>query len=248
MGETRARTPPPSPTLGPLCGPNPQGEGESPRYHRDTALLRLLTWLSPAFPTGGYAYSHGLEWAVESGDVTDETTLHAWLLDTLIHGSGRTDTILLRHAHRAAADPPALAEIAELAAATAPTRERQAEALDQGQAFLAAAATWLSIPLEERVTYAVAVGAAAGASNIAEDDAALAWLHAFTSNLISAAVRLVPLGQTAGLRVLAAMEPTILQVAGETRGATLDDIGGCVFRADLAAMRHETQYTRLFRS
>lgn len=213
-----------------------------------TTLLRLLAWLSPAFPTGGYAYSHGLEWAVEARDVTDETTLHAWLNDLLMHGAGRTDCILLRHAHRTAADPCALAEIAELAAATAPSRERQAEALDQGHAFIAAASAWLTKPLPERTTYAVAVGACTGFARIDEDAATVAYLHAFTSNLISAAVRLIPLGQSAGLRVLASMESTIVQVATDTRGATLDDIGSCVFRADLAAMRHETQYTRLFRS
>ena len=158
-------TPPPL-LLGPLLGPGLQGDGQSPQHHRHTALLRLLAWLSPAFPTGGYAYSHGLEWAVETRDVTDATTLHAWLTGVLLHGAGRSDCILLRHAHRAAADPCALADIAELAAATAPSRERRAEALDQGQAFLIAAAAWLSIPLPGRVTYAVAVGAVAGASNI----------------------------------------------------------------------------------
>ncbi len=238
-----ARTPAPASSL-------PLGEGQASHLRpRDrSALLRLLAWLSPAFPTGAYAYSHGLEWAVEARDVTDTASLHAWLADTLTHGAGRTDAILLRHAHRAANVPHDLEEIAELAAAAMPSRERQAEALDQGSAFVTAATTWSPLLLPQRVTYAVAVGAFAGANHIDEDDTTLSYLHAFTSNLISAAVRLVPLGQTAGLRVLAAMEPTIVHVAEQTRDAALDDIGGCVFRADLAAMRHETQYTRLFRS
>jgi urease accessory protein len=208
-------------------------------------LLRLLVWLSPAFPTGGYAYSHGLEWAVESGDITDGETLRSWLADVLIHGSGRNDAILLRHAHRERSDHAALNE---LAAAIAPSRERRTETLDQGTAFVAAAAAWQPPELPERVAYPIAVGALAGLYRIDEDTTAAAYLQAFVTNLISAAVRLVPLGQSTGLGVLAALEPTVLRVAAESRVATLDDLGGCAFRSDLAAMRHETQYTRLFRS
>jgi urease accessory protein len=212
------------------------------------ALLRLMTWLSPAFPTGAFAYSHGLEWAVESNDVTNETNLQAWLSDVLARGAGRTDTILLRHAHRAAADLHALSDIADLAYATASCRERQSESLDQGKAFMLATAPWGTPAAPERIPYPVAVGAVSGAHGIPEDATAAAYLQAVATNMISAAVRLVPLGQTAGLRVLAALEPTILAVATETKDATLDDLGGCAFRSDLAAMRHETQYTRLFRS
>jgi urease accessory protein len=211
-------------------------------------LLRLLAWLSPAFPTGGYAYSHGLEWAVEQGDITDGDSLRAWLADVLAHGSGRNDAILLRHAHRACRDGTALGEIADLAATLAPSRERRAEMLDQGAAFIAAAAPWRPPNLPSPVAYPVAVGALAGAHGIAEDATAAAYLQTFATNLISAAVRLVPLGQSAGLRVLAALEPVILDVARASSAATLDDLGGCAFRSDLAAMRHETQYTRLFRS
>jgi urease accessory protein len=212
------------------------------------ALLRLMAWLSPAFPTGAFAYSHGLEWAVESCDVANETGVASWLNDVITHGTGRTDTILLRHAHRAATDPTALTEIADLAYATASCRERQGESLDQGRAFMLAAAPWGVPAAPERIPYPVAVGAVSGAHGIPEDAIAVAFLQAFTTNLISAAVRLVPLGQTAGLRVLAALEPTILATAYATKAATLDDLGGCAFRSDLAAMRHETQYTRLFRS
>jgi len=211
-------------------------------------LFYLLAWLSPAFPTGAFAYSHGLEYTAEANDITNETSLAAWLTDILTHGAARTDTILLRHAHRAAADPAALKEIADLGCATAATRERQSEALDQGRAFMLAATPWGIPEAPERIPYPVAVGAVAGAHRIPEDATAAAYAQAFITNLISAAVRLVPLGQTAGLRVLAALEPVILATAEATRQATLDDLGGCAFRSDLAAMRHETQYTRLFRS
>jgi urease accessory protein len=213
-----------------------------------SALLRLMAWLSPAFPTGAFAYSHGLEWAVEVQDITNETNLQAWLADVLIIGTGRTDTILLRHAHRAAGDLNVLTDLADLARATASCRERQSESLDQGKAFMLAAAPWGVPAAPELIPYSVAVGAVSGAHCISEDDTAAAFLQAVCGNLISAAVRLVPLGQTAGLRVLAALEPDIITVAASTRDATLDDLGGCTFRSDLAAMRHETQYTRLFRS
>lgn len=207
-----------------------------------------MTWLSPGFPTGAFAYSHGLEWAVESNDITNEITLQTWLAEIITHGTGRADTILLRHAHRATGDLAALTEIADLARATASCRERQSESIDQGNAFMLAAAAWGVPPAPQRMPYPVAVAAVASAHGIPENPTAAAFLQTFTANLISAAVRLIPLGQSAGLRVLAALEPTILMVASQTESATLDDLGGCAFRSDLAAMRHETQYTRLFRS
>src|SRR6202789_4720206 len=197
------------------------------RAMKTVPLLKLLAWLSPAFPTGAFAYSHGLEWAVEFGDVTDEASLLAWLTDVLSNGTGRTDTILLRHGHRAAGEARELVDIAALALATSASRERRDEALAQGKAFARAAAEWRVPDLPEDTPYAVAVGASAGAHGIDEDLTAGAYLQSFATNLISAAVRLVPLGQTTGLRVLAALEPVILATAAATRNATLDDIGGC---------------------
>ena len=219
-------------------------------------LLRLLAWLSPAFPTGGFAYSHGIEWAVAAGDIRDAATLLGWAGDVLRHGAGRSDAILLRHAHRAAAagDLEALVAVAELAMAAQPARERQAESAGQGNAFVLAAASWrpdLLCALAARIdhiAYPVAVGALAGAHGIAADMTVAATIQAFAANLISAAVRLVPLGQSAGLSVLAALEAAVTEVAVATAGATLDDLGGVCFRSDLAALCHETQYTRLFRS
>ncbi len=196
---------------------------------------------------GAFAYSHGLEWAVETGDVRDEAMLRGWIEDILRHGAGRTDAILLRHAHRAE-DKPALARIAELAEAAQPCRERRAETLGQGGAFVLAAQVWGAPLLDGPVPYPVAFGALARAQRVPEDPAALGFLHAFAANLISAAIRLVPLGQTAGLRTLTALEPTIHAVATETKTQGLDAIGGACFRSDIAAMRHETQYTRLFRT
>jgi len=246
----------------PHPGPPPHGGREqgAPFAHVGAApytapaLLRLLAWLSPAFPTGGYAWSHGVEWAVETTEIRDGATLRAWVADVLRHGGGHNDAVLLRHAHRAAHDVDALVAITELALAAQPSRERRAESIGQGNAFLAAAASWQPANLRalaDRIgdlPYCVAVGALAGAQGIAETDATLGFLQGFAANLISAAVRLVPLGQSTGLAALASLEPIILAVADETAGKTLDDLGGACFRSDIAAMRHETQYTRLFRS
>ena len=204
-----------------------------------TDLLRLLTFLSPAFPTGAFAYSHGLETAIDVGDITDAASLKAWLADVLRHGSGRSDLILLRHAH-------AGGDVAELARAAQPSRERHDEALGQGRAFRLAARAWTDI--SDDLPHAVAVGTLSGHLGIDAEATAAAWLHAFAANLISAAVRLVPLGQSDGLRVLAALEPEIVAIAAGTREAGLDEVGGACFRSDIAAMRHETLHTRLFRS
>ena len=243
------------------------------------SLLRLLTWASPAFPTGGFAYSHGLEWAVEAGDVTTEAAALDWIGAVLADGTGRSDAILLRAAWREHPHPspspqaeegpakpsPAYGgglggglscskrqkishpnSVAAIATALASSRERLEETLHQGHAFALAAAVW-SGPAEP-APYPVAFGQLARQQGVPEDDAVRAMLHALAANLVSAAVRLVPLGQTAGLRILHALEPTIEQLATETQSATLDDIGSACFRADIAAMRHETQHTRLFRS
>jgi urease accessory protein len=217
----------------------------------DTALLRLLAWLSPAFPTGAFAHSHGLEWAVDSGDIHDRATAHAWLDALLRHGDLRSDAILLRHAHRAAArhDAPALAEIATLAEATALGRERREETLSQGTAFAAAARTWGDLALPPgRTALPIALAATAATHGIDEHATCAGFLHAALSSLTSATVRLVPLGQTDGLRILAGLEPAILATSQETAAASLDDLGGACLRADLASLRHETQRTRLFRT
>jgi len=205
-------------------------------------LLRLLTWLSPAFPTGGFAYSSGLEFAVETGTVRDEPSLIAWVQDLLVHGALWSDIILLRLAHQGE-------DVAALGMALCASAERRLETSAQGAAFVLAAAAWPGVDWADDVTpYPAAVGRLAAAHNIPEDDTALAFLHAATANLISAAIRLVPLGQAAGLRVQAALEPDILHTLHATQAAALDDLGGACWAADIATMNHETQYTRLFRT
>ena len=220
------------------------------------ALYRLMAWLSPSYPVGAFTHSHGLEWVIEDGSVTDARSLYDWIEDIVLFGAGRQDAILLATSWRAVADGDAdrLREIAELAAALAPSKERQLETMAQGRAFaLATDAAWSAETGVDGVgetdpAYPVAVGIAAAAYEVPLQPALTAYLHAFAANIVSAGVRLVPLGQTDGQRLIARLEALVDGVAEDASGANLDDIGGCVLLADIASMRHETQYTRLFRT
>jgi urease accessory protein len=222
------------------------------------ALYRLLAWLSPAFPVGAFSYSSGIEWTVEAGDIKDADTLKAWLSVMLTEGGGYCDAVLFSHAHRAtlSGDDKALRAVAELAAAFAPSKERHLETTAQGNAFVEATrAAWPCAALDRLkkiwdgpVAYPVAVAVAAAGHGIALEPALAAYLQAVAANWVSAGVRLIPLGQSDGQRVLAALEPVVASAAQRALTAKLDDIGSAAFRADLASARHETQYTRLFRS
>jgi urease accessory protein len=218
----------------------------------ESAHLPLAIWLSPAFPVGAFAYSHALEWAVDCGDVTDAGTLSAWVDDLVRHGSARNDAILVAASHRAAGDAKALAEINELALALAPSRERRLETAQQGTAFVTAMRTsWPCAALEAlegEAAYPVALGAAAGAHAMPLAATLEHFLLAFAANLVSAAVRLGPIGQTDGQRVTAGALPAIQDTARFALNSTLDDLGSATLRADLFSMQHETQYSRLFRS
>ncbi len=219
--------------------------------------LPLLIWLSPAFPVGAFAYSHGLESAVEEGDITDAATLQAWLDDLVRFGSLRTDAVLVACAWRAARarDDAALAEINDLALALAPSAERHLETSAQGGAFITAIqASWPCEEVErlaksaETVAYPIAVSAAAAGHGVGLPALLEAYLVAFAGNLVSAAVRLGPVGQTDGQRIIARLAPALRALAQQATSATIDDLGSVAMRSDIAAMRHETQYSRLFRS
>jgi urease accessory protein len=222
------------------------------------ALYRLQAWLSPAYPVGTFSFSSGLEWAVEAGDVKDATTLQGWLAVILADGGGFCDAVFFVHAYRAVAhsDDNALAAVAELAVAFAPSKERHLETTAQGSAFLAATrAAWPCAALDRLgaiapapCAYPIAVGVAVAGHGIPLAPALAAYLHALAANLISAGVRLIPLGQTDGQRVLAALEPVVAATAARALETPLNEVGSAAFRADLASLRHETQYTRLFRS
>ncbi|MBV8926081.1 MAG: urease accessory protein UreF [Bradyrhizobium sp.] len=235
-----------------------EAAGDAMTQAEAASLYRLMTWLSPSFPVGGFSYSSGIEWAVEAGDVKDAASLQDWLAAMLTDGSGFCDGVFLAQAHRAAevGNSAALRDIAELAAAFVPSRERQLETSAQGRAFIEIArAAWDCAGLEQAVAacggaivYPVAVGIVSAAHAIPLPPGLHAFLHALVSNWISAGARLVPLGQTDSQRVLAALEPAVSGTASRAMAAALDDLGSASFRADLASLRHETQYTRLFRS
>jgi len=215
------------------------------------ALQRLLTWLSPAFPVGAFAWSAGLETAIMDGRVTDSRSLQSWLDGALAHGGLRTDAIVLAHAFRATAEQAALAGLAELYIALTPAAERRAETLMTGDAFVIAARAWPADVFErlpQPCPYPIAVGATAAAHQIGERDTLLAFLTAAIHGQVSVAVRLVPLGQTAGLRVMAALEPAIAQLAAFALTAGLADLGSIAYAADIAQMRHEMLEPRIFSS
>lgn len=231
------------------------------------ALLRLMSWLSPAFPVGSFAYSHGLERAIHDGLIRDRATLVDWLSDLVTMGSGWNDAVLLAEAWRREAAGEDVSEVAELAEALAGSRERHMETTLQGSAFGEAVMAWgnidrpLSVPASpvhlspaplgrgtKATPYPIAVGIAAAQHGISLNGALTAYLHAFTSNLIQASVRLVPLGQRDGVAALAALEPVILATAECAAASTIDDIGSCTVMSDILSMNHETQYSRVFRS
>ena len=214
-------------------------------------LQRLLAFMSPSFPVGGFAWSAGLESAIAEGIVIDAETTRNWLEGLLHHGGLHTDAILLCEAHRNAFDALHLGELAELGLALTTARERQEELRQMGDAFIKAAAAWpvsMTAPLPAPCPYPIVVGAIAAAHGIDIHDAVLAFLTAQVQAQISVAVRLVPIGQIAGLEILVALETDIAALANFAKTATLDDIGTIAYAADIAQMRHETLPTRIFRS
>src|SRR5262245_29748097 len=225
------------------------------------ALLRLQSWLSPAFPTGSYSYSHGLEWAVEAGHVRDRKTLVDWLEADLCYGSGRNEAIFFSEAWRCTNgdDRARLFEIAELAAAFRGTAELALESSQQAASSLATLRRvwpdrildWLSDVLcsnEVPPALAVVLGARSASQNIPVGLALSAFLQSYVANLVTAGVRLIPLGQTDGQLAIAELEGVVLAASAQAKQATIDHLGSVGVMVDLASMAHETQYTRLFRS
>jgi urease accessory protein len=224
----------------------------------ETALFQLMTWLSPSYPVGAFSYSHGLEYAVEIGAVRDGATLGDWVGTALGAGAGRSDAALFAAAYRAAiaGNLARLDDIAELAAAWRGTAETALESAAQGTAFLATTRAawphpWLDTLAQRRdsgVAFPVAVAVACGAHGVSLAQGLTAYLHAFAANLVSAGVRLIPLGQTEGQRTLAALAAPVAAAVERGLAARLDEVGTAAPVLDWCSMRHETQYTRLFRS
>ncbi|MEP6356135.1 MAG: urease accessory protein UreF [Hyphomicrobiales bacterium] len=215
------------------------------------SILRLQTWLSPVFPVGGFAYSHGLERAVHDGIVQDEETLALWLISLLSHGSPWNDAVLLAAGFARARDAKKLEEVIELGQAMAISNERQLETMAQGQAFLEAVGHWplpdgFDKPIEAPLP--VAVGVICGVLDVPLDAGVSAYLQAFTNNQLQAAIRLSVLGQKGAARLMARLEPVVIGLGEKAAKSTLDDLASASIQADIMAMNHEHQTTRLFRS
>ena len=204
-----------------------------------TELLRLMTMLSPAFPTGAFSYSHGLEWAVHADLVQDRSDLACWLLDLLRCGSLWNDAVLVAAAWRGEA-------VEDLAEAMAGSAERHLETMQQGAAFIAAAQAWA--PGYHRSPYPVAVGKTASRLAIPLEWTIAAYLSAFITNLVSSAQRLAPIGQSDGVAILHGFEEPILATAARAAISTIDDLGSATIMSEIASMRHETQPSRIFRT
>ena len=263
--------------MGPRTGMGPVMAAKTPLDHG--GLYRLMAWMSPAFPVGAFAYSHGLECAVDRGLVRDRKTLSGWVEAIVCRGAGAVDAVLFREAWIAAAanDLDALERIAEMGTALRASAETALESEAQGGAFLdTVAAAWSDPGLldwSERLRgggripaatkywprgfargggaqppYAVAVGAAAGRMGLPLEFAVFAFIQTFAVNLVSAGVRLLPLGQTDGQRIVAGLEGAITAAAGAALAHPLEDMGAATPMVDWTSMLHETQYTRLFRS
>jgi urease accessory protein len=211
------------------------------RWGMNTDLLTLIQWLSPAFPTGGFAYSHGLETAMAAG-LRNAPGLERWTRDVLTHGAGQTDGILLAHARRGAAS-----EADDMARAMAVSRERLEETLAQGAAFARTVSALTGRDLPPRAL-PVAVGEAAQGLRLPDETVIACYLHAFAANLVACATRFIPLGQTEGQRVLAALHDVIGPLAAACATASLDDLGTAALGADLAAMQHELLEVRIFKT
>ncbi len=221
----------------------------------DSDLFRLMAWTSPAYPVGGFSYSHGIEMAVEEGRLRKQADLVAYIASVLRQGAGRVDSVLFAEAHRAP-DDETLDEIAELSAAWRGTAETALEATQQGGSFASVTVScWPDLRFAAfaarhrgRLSHAVAFGAAAGLAGIPLRPALFAFLQGFCANLVSAGVRLIPLGQTDGQIATAALLPIITECADAALTTSLDELGTASPLLDILSMRHETQYTRLFRS
>jgi urease accessory protein len=225
------------------------------------AFARLQSWLSPVFPTGAYSYSHSIEWAVEAGHIHDRRSLVDWLEADLCYGSGRNEAIFFSEAWRCASadDCATLLEIAERAAAYRGTWEFALESSQQAGACLTTLRHVWPDPILDRLAeilherqvqpaLAVVFGVRLAREGVPASLALLAFLQSYVANLVTAGVRLIPLGQTDGQFAIAELEEAVAAASAQAETATIDDLGSAAFMVDLASMSHETQYTRLFRS
>ncbi len=207
-------------------------------------LLLLLNWMSPAFPIGSFAYSHGLETAIVENEVTTQTEVEGWISDLVTQGSGWNDSVLFAQVWNGESET-----LNELALSMASSSERYLETTQLGRSFALAVSVFTNVKFPDGdLAYPIAAGMACKSMGVDQHSALLAFLQGFAAAQVSVAVRLVPLGQTAGLYVLKNLMPIISETASRAATATLDDLGGCTLLADIAAMKHEHLQPRIFRT
>ena len=212
----------------------------------DAATLTLAQWFSPAYPVGAFQFSHGLERAIDCGDVPNGDALAAWIRDVVRHGSGASDVLFLSAAYLAESEARLL-EVDELARAFAPSAERLRETVDMGRTFRRTTASLLGRDLPELV-HPVVAGLCARLADLPLRLTASMYLQAFAANLVSVGVRLIPVGQTEGQEIIRDLLPLCLDVAENNTHGDLDALESSAFAADIASMQHETQYSRIFRT
>lgn len=210
-----------------------------------------MSWLSPVFPTGGFAYSSGLEAAVQSGLVVNADDLQDWLKTALSNGALRNDAVLFAAAWRKSNAPKEVTKIAEMALALAGSAERYLEMTAQGDAFIKAVKSWPDmddVRFPSPCPLCVAIGAVAGASKINLTIALSAYLHSAITNQAQAAIRLSVTGQKGASNIMAALEPDIIALAEFAAQSDMDDVGSATMNAEIMSMRHEHLNGRMFRS
>jgi len=215
-----------------------------------TQLLKLMSWLSPVFPIGGFAYSAGLEQAVQNGHVEDQASLADWIRVQITQGAQWNDAVLLAEAQRCLADKPKLEEVTDLCLALCVGQQRLDETRGQGTSFIQAVSHWVGpehFP-DRNTPLPVAIGIAAAVEGLDIRLTAGAYLHAFVSNQLQCAIRLSVTGQDGAAKILAGLEPVVEATADRAAASTLEDLGAAAFIADIASMNHETLEPRLFLS
>ncbi len=220
-----------------------------------TALLRLCQLVSPALPIGSYNFSQGLEYAVHAGWVKDERSALEWVGGLARHAIGTLDLPILIRMHRAwsLSDREAVIRWSRFLIAARETRELRAEDQHLGRSLakvladldVTTARSWLT---REDTSFATMFALASVHWGITEHPCACGYLWSWAENQVLAAVKSVPLGQSAGQRMLDALIRDIPQIATQAAKLSDDDIGSSAPLHLIASAAHETQYTRLFRS
>ena len=211
--------------------------------HTDLKFMTVMQWMSPAFPIGAFAYSHGLEWAIDKDHVSNGEKLQKWITDLLEYGSLRTDSIfisLILRGHDAK-------KMNELSMALCPAGERLLETKLQGSAFAKVIEDVWQQDIGE-LSLPIAVALAAKNQSIEQDLILPAYLHAFCFNLISAAIRLIPIGQTEGQRIMLELYTTISDLVQTASESEIDDLNSACFFSDVSAMEHEYLQPRIFKT